>query len=49
MPENLDLVANNGVSVWLDCPLPMIERRAAVPSHHSESRASWENIDFGMT
>ena len=27
--ENLDLVLNNGVSVWLDCPLPVIERRIA--------------------
>jgi len=23
--------------------------QAAVHRHHSESRANWENVDFGMT
>jgi shikimate kinase len=27
--ENFTLVSNNGVSVWLDCPLETIERRIA--------------------
>jgi shikimate kinase len=27
--ENYQLVANHGVSVWLDCPLSIIERRVA--------------------
>jgi shikimate kinase len=36
--ENLDLVANNGVSVWLDCPLPVIERRIAGFTHRPLAR-----------
>ncbi len=36
--ENLDLVLNNGVSVWLDCPLPVIERRIAAFSHRPLAR-----------
>jgi shikimate kinase len=36
--ENLDLVSNNGVSVWLDCPLPVIERRIASFSHRPLAR-----------
>ena len=28
-PENYDLVENNGVTVWLDCPLSIIRRRLA--------------------
>jgi shikimate kinase len=26
-PRNYDLVANNGISIWLDCPLPLIRLR----------------------
>jgi shikimate kinase len=37
-PENLDLVSNNGVSVWLDCPLPMIERRLEGFTHRPLAR-----------
>jgi shikimate kinase len=37
-PENLDLVSNNGVSVWLDCPLPVIERRIAAFDHRPLAR-----------
>lgn len=37
-PENLDLVSNNGVSVWLDCPLPVIERRIAGFTHRPLAR-----------
>ena len=36
--ENLDLVTNNGVSVWLDCPLPVIERRIAGFTHRPLAR-----------
>jgi shikimate kinase len=36
--ENLDLVTNNGVSVWLDCPLPVIERRIASFNHRPLAR-----------
>jgi shikimate kinase len=37
-PENLDLVTNNGVSVWLDCPLPLIEQRVASFTHRPLAR-----------
>jgi len=36
--ENLDLVSDNGVSVWLDCPLPLIERRVASFTHRPLAR-----------
>lgn len=37
-PENLELVSDNGVSVWLDCPLPLIERRIAGFTHRPLAR-----------
>jgi len=36
--RNFDLVSNNGVSVWLDCPLPLIERRIAQFIHRPLAR-----------
>jgi shikimate kinase len=36
--ENLDLVSNNGISVWLDCPLELIERRIAGFVHRPLAR-----------
>lgn len=36
--RNFELVSNNGVSVWLDCPLPTIERRIAAQSHRPLAR-----------
>ena len=36
--ENFQLVTHNGVSVWLDCPLPMIERRVAAAWHRPLAR-----------
>lgn len=36
--ENFDLVANHGISVWLDCPLPVIERRVAGANHRPLAR-----------
>ena len=36
--ENFDLVANHGVSVWLDCPLSVIERRIACANHRPLAR-----------
>ncbi len=30
---NYNLIANNGVSIWLDCPLDVIERRVARQNH----------------
>jgi shikimate kinase len=35
---NFDLVSNNGVSVWLDCPLDVIERRIAGFAHRPLAR-----------
>lgn len=37
-PQNFDLVSNNGVSVWLDCPLELIERRIAGLAHRPLAR-----------
>lgn len=35
---NFDLVSNNGVSVWLDCPLELIERRITAFVHRPLAR-----------
>ena len=35
---NFQLVTNNGVSVWLDCPLERIERRIAGHNHRPLAR-----------
>jgi shikimate kinase len=37
-PENFELAANNGVTVWLDCPLSTIERRVAGGTHRPLAR-----------
>ncbi len=36
--ENFELVSNNGVSVWLDCSLPHIDRRIAGHAHRPLAR-----------
>jgi shikimate kinase len=36
--ENCDLATNNGVTVWLDCPFSMIERRVAGETHRPLAR-----------
>jgi shikimate kinase len=36
--ENIELVLNHGVSLWLDCPLPVIERRVAAQTHRPLAR-----------
>jgi shikimate kinase len=36
--DNFQLVTNNGVSIWLDCPLPAIERRLAEANHRPLAR-----------
>jgi shikimate kinase len=38
MPENRQLLANNGISVWLDCPLDTVRRRVAGASHRPLAR-----------
>jgi len=35
---NFDLVSNNGVTVWLDCPLADIERRISSHTHRPLAR-----------
>jgi len=32
-PENFELVEDNGISIWLDCPLEEIQRRIAGETH----------------
>jgi len=36
--ENIDLVTNHGVPIWLDCPLEMVERRIAGQTHRPLAR-----------
>ena len=36
--ENFDMVFNNGVSVWLDCPFSTVERRVAKFDHRPLAR-----------
>ncbi|HEY7334766.1 MAG TPA: shikimate kinase [Bryobacteraceae bacterium] len=36
--DNFQLVSNNGVSIWLDCPLNHIERRLAAANHRPLAR-----------
>jgi shikimate kinase len=36
--ENFELVANHGITLWLDCPLPIIERRVAAAEHRPLAR-----------
>jgi shikimate kinase len=36
--ENRELMGDNGVTVWLDCPLNLIQQRLARLSHHPAAR-----------
>ena len=36
--ENFHMVSHNGVSLWLDCPLSLIERRVAAAAHRPLAR-----------
>jgi shikimate kinase len=36
--ENFELIANNGVIVWLDAPFELIEKRVAAQSHRPLAR-----------
>jgi shikimate kinase len=36
--ENYELIANNGVTVWLDCPFSQIERRIGGQTHRPLAR-----------
>jgi len=37
-PENRRVVEDHGVTVWLDCPLRVVERRVAHASHRPLAR-----------
>ncbi len=37
-PENRRLLEDHGVSVWLDCPLSLVQRRVACASHRPLAR-----------
>lgn len=37
-PINLELLENNGISVWLDCPYSIVEKRVATASHRPLAR-----------
>lgn len=36
--ENVELATNNGVTIWLDCPFSMIERRVSGATHRPLAR-----------
>lgn len=36
--ENCELAINNGVTVWIDCPFSMVERRVAGETHRPLAR-----------
>jgi shikimate kinase len=37
-PANRVLLQNNGITVWLDCPFELVERRVALASHRPLAR-----------
>jgi shikimate kinase len=37
-PENFALLENNGVTIWLDCPFDVIQRRVGETSHRPLAR-----------
>lgn len=37
-PANYELIENHGVSVWLDCPLPVLEARVQCAGHRPLAR-----------
>jgi len=37
-PANFELVRNNGITVWLDCPLETVKRRVAEATHRPLAR-----------
>ena len=38
IPANRDLLEHNGITVWLDCPFEVVQRRVAVASHRPLAR-----------
>jgi shikimate kinase len=55
-PENRELIANNGISIWLDCPLETLWERVSCATHRplARDRARFEELylarrpDYGM-
>jgi shikimate kinase len=47
-PGNFELVSENGITVWLDCPLEMVKRRVAEAAHRPLARdpARFERLYF---
>ena len=47
-PGNFELVRENGITVWLDCPLEMVKRRVAEAAHRPLARdpARFERLYF---
>lgn len=37
-PENLDLLSNRGISIWLDCPFETVQRRVLDTTHRPLAR-----------
>jgi shikimate kinase len=37
-PANRELLMNNGITVWLDCPFDIVKRRVAQASHRPLAR-----------
>jgi shikimate kinase len=38
IPENRELLANSGLSIWLDCPFDIVQRRVAQTTHRPLAR-----------
>jgi shikimate kinase len=37
-PANRDLLLQNGVTIWLDCPFPIVEQRVRQATHRPLAR-----------
>lgn len=44
--QNVDLLENNGVTVWLDCPFPLVRQRVENSSHRPLARDSGKFEDL---
>jgi shikimate kinase len=45
-PENVELVSNSGISIWLDCPLELVQKRISSETHRplARDRARFEQL-----
>jgi shikimate kinase len=43
-PANFELVENQGITIWLDCPFEIVQRRVAAASHRPLAR-DMENLE----